>query len=660
MDFHAENTRLQITLQRIANDIVNALNYSGCMVAVLEEDGALPVRAFQIDPKLASREMIISWEKRLSTVLKKPISLSDPEIARIYINDKAYSNNLSYQAFNQRQPIVKDDLFSLFTPIVPKNSATTTVVNSFVQPALGIKQVVAIPFFLDSENNNQKNIVGNLFAAKSTKITEQDIEILMSFGRHAAAAIKIEQHRAKVLLVAKNLTTEIQTNIRKESDMLQQIAEGVVKVLGYVGTMVATYKPDDDSLPVEAFHIDPSIASREQILTWEKALSIALRRDISITNPKIAKVYVDNERYKDNLSVKAVKQVKPVVSNDLSSLFIPIIPINRATRPIVHGIQKFLRITQVIAIPFFLRAPDGNDPQIVGNLFAATVNPSGFQKEEIELLQAFGQQAAAGIFNAQLYREIDEQREVAQVFATMAFSATKIIHTLRNDIGVIRGHLSLLEYFEDAGDDQKQEIISSASKTVLDRIGEMSSRLNQLHEPWKPVKLIPTDIDSCLMEAKEQALPTHSLGQILLLEEKDGNLPQIITAADMLTEAFRILIKNAYEAIQYHSTGNGKIIITTKYFPVQKRIEKSIIGIKIEDNGHGIREENLKNVFKMGWSTKEDGLGFGLFWTKDFIEKIGGIIKVESVWQQSTTFRIYLPKNPEKITTYLNQENKVE
>jgi len=85
---------------------------------------------------------------------------------------------------------------------------------------------------------------------------------------------------------------------------------------------------------------------------------------------------------------------------------------------------------------------------IVGNLFAATTNPSGFQNEEIELLQAFGQQAAAGIFNAQLYREIDEQRQVAQVFGTMAFSASKSIHQFRNDIGFIRGSLQLLPYIE--------------------------------------------------------------------------------------------------------------------------------------------------------------------------------------------------------------------
>jgi signal transduction histidine kinase len=71
----------------------------------------------------------------------------------------------------------------------------------------------------------------------------------------------------------------------------------------------------------------------------------------------------------------------------------------------------------------------------------------------------------------------------------------------------------------------------------------------------------------------------------------------------------------------------------------------SQILVKVEDNGSGIKEENLKNVFKMRWSTKESGLGFGLFWAKDFIEGMGGRIEVESIWQEGTAFQIYLPTN---------------
>lgn len=635
MTSQINKTRLGITFNRIARDIVESLGYVGAMVALLEEDGALPVYAFYVDPDLATMDQVIQWEDRISKVLRRPISLSDPEFARVHVHDKQYKDNLSVQAFQSKKPLVKDDLFSLFTPVISPNKLTKSIVNGVIQPALGIKEVVAVPFFLDSLNGKEPEIVGNLFAAKRTPISPQDIQVLISFGRHAAAAIEIERRRLQVLQVAKHLTTEIQTKIRKEENMLQQIAEGVVNVLGYVGAMVATYNQDDDSLPVQAFYVDPQLATREQIQTWENRLSTLLGKKISVSDPEVAKVYINKPGYEDNLSVQAVKQVKPIVNDDLASLFTPIVPVNTLTKPVISLVQKALKISQVIAIPFFLIAPDGGDPQIVGNLFAATRQPSGFQNEEIELLQAFGQQAAAGIFNAQLYREIDEQREVAQVFGKMAFSASKSVHQFRNDIGFIRGQLQLLPYLEQFPEEQRKEIIASAPK-VIERLDDIRDRLEQLHEPWRPIKPKPTNINTCLQNACLKIVPANN-PDIDVNMHLNEELPLVETSSDMLTEAFSILIKNAFEAIKAKGGGNGLLTISSDL------ADGSQILVKVEDNGSGIKEENLKNVFRMRWSTKESGLGFGLFWANDFIEGLGGRIDVESVWQEGTSFQIYLP-----------------
>ncbi|KAA3664121.1 MAG: hypothetical protein DWQ04_07350 [Chloroflexi bacterium] len=630
-----DKTRLGITFQRIAKDIVESLGYTGAMIAMLEEDNALPVYAFYINPNLATVEQLHKWEERISKLLRKPVSISDPKLARVYVDNNEYRNNLSVRAFIKKKAIVSDDLFSLFTPIVPSNRVTKPIVKGIIQPALKVKQVVAVPFFLDSPNGKEPEIVGNLFAAKSTPISEQDMQILTAFGRHAAASIDIERHRLQVLRVARHLTTEIQTRIKKEDDVLQEIAEGVVNVLGYVGAMVATYG-QDDSLPVRAFYVNPELATNGQIQTWESRISKVLGKKISMSDPEIARVYVHKPEYKENLSVQAVNEKAPVVNDNLSSLFTPIIPVNSITKPVISLIQRALKISQVIAIPFFLQAPDGSNPQIVGNLFAATTNPSGFQNEEIELLQAFGQQAAAGIFNAQLYREIDEQRQVAQVFGTMAFSASKSVHQFRNDIGFIRGSLQLLPYIEQFPEEQRHEIISSTPK-VIERLDVIRDRLDQLHEPWRQVEHKPININTCLQNARNKIIPEHAAADIKVDFQVYESLPMVEASPDMLTEAFSILIKNAVEAIRGKGDKKGKLRIHSFL------TENSQILIEIEDNGFGILKENVNKIFKMRWSTKESGLGFGLFWTKDFIEGLGGNVEVESVWQKGTTFRVYFP-----------------
>jgi len=106
----------------------------------------------------------------------------------------------------------------------------------------------------------------------------------------------------------------------------------------------------------------------------------------------------------------------------------------------VKGIQRELGIRQVIAVPFFLQGRDGQSQQVVGNLFAATMRDS-FNADEIQVLKTFGQQAAIGIRNAQLYRKSESRREIAQVFAKMAFFANTAVHDLSNAIGLISANM---------------------------------------------------------------------------------------------------------------------------------------------------------------------------------------------------------------------------
>ncbi len=65
--------------------------------------------------------------------------------------------------------------------------------------------------------------------------------------------------------------------------------------------------------------------------------------------------------------------------------------------------------------------------------------------------------------------------------------------------------------------------------------------------------------------------------------------------------------------------------------------------LTIQDNGTGIAPENLEKIFEYGYSTSEVGMGFGLYWAKDFVEGIGGSIHIDSVLQKGTTFTIKLP-----------------
>lgn len=660
-------TRLGITLQTIAYDVVNTLGYVGVMVATYEDDGALPVRAYYVNPQTASPEQIAQWEAQVSQVLNRPVSLSDPDFARVYVNRKEDRDNLGVQAVRKRKPVISNELFSLFTPVAP--ASTKPLFDQVVQPALGIQQVIAIPFFLESVDGAKTEIVGNLFAAKQGEVTNQEELILMAFGRQAAAAIEIERQRLQVLQVARQLTTEIQVRISREDEILQQIVKGVVEVLGYIGAMLATYDKRDRALPLRAVYFDPAL----DIEKWESRILKLMRNPISIANPDpaVARVYVEEAAYQENLSARAVRAREPVISDDLYTLFVPFIP--SAARRVLKLLQRTVHITQVIAVPFFLETAESGELEIVGNLFAATTHPDGFKAEEIELLRAFGQQAAAGIHNARLYREVEqllnrseqqrreiedlyrkaeERRQVAELFGKMAFNAAANVHTLRNHIGAFSTHLQLTLMYKN--DPKRLTSLLESGPRYVARLQEAIAILDGLHEPWNEQSDEPVNVNDALREAIQKTVARlnaeDSIYVELVLAE---GLPPVYTAYEMFVEAFKILIKNGMEAIlekkpSASGTGTtgflrapGVIIGVLRVESV--KVDAQTLEIIVQDNGTGIPQEAMAQVFDLRFSTKAAGMGFGLFWLKDYVEGLGGRVWVESVPGEGTTFHVLLP-----------------
>jgi nitrogen fixation/metabolism regulation signal transduction histidine kinase len=65
--------------------------------------------------------------------------------------------------------------------------------------------------------------------------------------------------------------------------------------------------------------------------------------------------------------------------------------------------------------------------------------------------------------------------------------------------------------------------------------------------------------------------------------------------------------------------------------------------ISIKDNGSGIPEEELKEVFVPFFTTKKSGSGIGLSLSRQILHLHGGTIKIESVVTKGTTCNIFLP-----------------
>lgn len=112
----------------------------------------------------------------------------------------------------------------------------------------------------------------------------------------------------------------------------------------------------------------------------------------------------------------------------------------------------------------------------------------------------------------------------------------------------------------------------------------------------------------------------------------------------ILMAVLKNLVNNAIEAIETKGS-EGEINI-------KERKENNRYLFVVKDDGPGISDRHLPNIFKMGYSTKFDEKtgniyrGVGLCGVKDAVEEqFGGTIEVQSAKGAGTTFRVEIPAN---------------
>jgi signal transduction histidine kinase len=118
---------------------------------------------------------------------------------------------------------------------------------------------------------------------------------------------------------------------------------------------------------------------------------------------------------------------------------------------------------------------------------------------------------------------------------------------------------------------------------------------------------------------------------------------EIFVDESMFKTVLRNLISNAIK----YSNNNGQITIFAEK-------DNANVTITVSDNGVGIDKEDISKLFEFTseFTTKgtagESGTGFGLTLCKEFVEKHGGKIWVESVVGKGSDFKFSIPvnKNP--------------
>ena len=206
--------------------------------------------------------------------------------------------------------------------------------------------------------------------------------------------------------------------------------------------------------------------------------------------------------------------------------------------------------------------------------------------------------------------------------------ARETAHQLGTPISSLMGWL---EWMKNKPNDQ-EKIIDDISLD-LERLQQVSDRFSKMGSETKIEEVHLSNIVDNIVLYFNRRIP--SMGKSIIIENQLESDLKIKANGILISWAIENVVKNAIDALD----NEGIISLKSKF-------EKKSIIIVIEDSGKGISRKNWKNIFRPGFSTKEQGWGLGLSLTSRIINEIhGGSIYVsQSKPGQGSTIEISLPK----------------
>jgi len=276
-----------------------------------------------------------------------------------------------------------------------------------------------------------------------------------------------------------------------------------------------------------------------------------------------------------------------------------------------------------------------------GNLSLSHNIPNHFLDPDIELIDGLATQLAMTLYrlaSVENATELERRAKEAEVMSSIGQSAGELAHRLGNDLGLIRSyvnnvqrilreygvaHLTLDENLTKIVQDTRRAL--GLANNVRDQLQTLQNEGQQTKE-WVDLPV------STLLEETARSHSQLSSNIEIRLEIHDDSQVRIVQR--QVVAILRNLFFNAVQAMP-----EGGILT------LRSRSEGRYVALQVDDTGIGIAPENLSKIFTLGFSTKKDNSGFGLWSARRYALLNQGDLSVISDLGQGTIFTLLLPKS---------------
>lgn len=263
--------------------------------------------------------------------------------------------------------------------------------------------------------------------------------------------------------------------------------------------------------------------------------------------------------------------------------------------------------------------------------------PSEWDNKVLGILAHYAALALANADRQAALAEAQAARAVAETFAALGDIAANLLHHLNNQVGAIPVRI---EGIQDkcapalAANPYLAANLAEIERAAQDALTTVRERLSLL----RPIETGPVAVADCVADALAR---TRLPEGIRVTTAGVHQLPSVLAGRESLALVIANLLENAAEALD----GHGDIRITGA-------TQGNWVVVAVRDNGPGIAPALQARIFEFNFSGARGSgrplarhkLGFGLWWVKTVMARLGGAISVESDGRSGATFTLRLPQ----------------
>jgi len=245
-------------------------------------------------------------------------------------------------------------------------------------------------------------------------------------------------------------------------------------------------------------------------------------------------------------------------------------------------------------------------------------------------------------FSAELEAKVEERtaelRETqshliqSEKLAVIGKLASSLAHELNNPLQAIQSGLGLVLSELEAG---HSEHVTSDLRIMQEELERIQSIFRQMLDFYRPVSYenAPLDLNAICDGVRVLMRKRLQEARVTLRLQLADDLPLVCGDTNQIKQVLINLILNAADAL--HDTG-GNIALQT-------HVRDGKVELMVIDDGPGIAEEYLAQLFEPLFTTKTRGLGLGLAISQEIAQRHNGSIHARSEPGKGTTFTVHLP-----------------